>query len=341
MRCSTSPVGPLMVIALLCVAGAGPAFTDDLHPEAQQAAGVNDAAGGLRGSVDTSAWGFLAPQPSAIEAADLPPPAAPVAGLDGDLAEKPLSAEEFDALSQALVFDPDDRKAAARALRARKAVDTRAPGLEVSRNAGAYGSSTVVFKQPIAPPAGDWKARLGAELGMAADASTGSSPDNPLRVRRDTRGANAAFASVDVHDIATLDARVNPASENGVVATTFKRSLPIGSAVSMTLQSRTSMTETYGRGLTTSDIPMMTLPTSDGTATPRVWGQENTARFNVLSTGTSFGAGVSSSSTDTVTHNTLSAEQKLYGPVSVSTAITDVGQSWENKSVTARAKFNW
>lgn len=329
MRRSTSPVGPLMAIALLCAAGTGPAFGDDIP------------AGDLRGSVDMSAWGFLAPQTSAVEAADLPPPIAPVAGLDGAPAQKPLSAEEFDALGEALMFDPDDRKAAARALRARKAVDTKTTGLEVSRNTGAYGSSTVIFKQPIAPPAGDWKARLGAELGTVADTGNNVSPNNPLRVRHDARGANAAFASVDVHDIATLDARVNPASEQGVVATTFKRSLPIGSAVSMTLQSRTSMTETFGRGLATSDIPLMALPASDGTTTPRVWGQENTARFNVLSTGTSFGAGVSSSSTDPVTHNTLSAEQKLYGPVSVSTAITDVGQAWANKSVTARAKFNW
>jgi hypothetical protein len=85
----------------------------------------------------------------------------------------------------------------------------------------------------------------------------------------------------------------------------------------------------------------MALPLSDGTTTSRVWGQENTARVNILATGTTFGAGVSASSTDPLTHNTLSAEQKLYGPLSVSTSIYDVGKEGESRSVSARAKFNW
>lgn len=33
-----------------------------------------------------------------------------------------------------------------------------------------------------------------------------------------------------------------------------------------------------------------------------------------------------SASNDPVTHNTLSAEQKLYGPLQVTTAVTDFGQ---------------
>ena len=86
----------------------------------------------------------------------------------------------------------------------------------------------------------------------------------------------------------------------------------------------------------------MALPASDGgTSTSRVWGQENSARFKILSTGTTLGAGVTSSSTDPVTHRMLSAEQTLYGPLSVSTTIYDVGQAGENCAVSARARFNW
>lgn len=322
MRRSTSPVGPLIAVALLCAAPA--ARADD-----------------LRGSVDASAWSFLETADPTVQVEDLPPPLAPVAGLDGDVADKPLSAEERDKLSQALLFDAHDLAAAARELRARKAAGLKSGSFEVSKTGQAGGVSTVVFKQPIASETGAWKARLGAELGMAPDAYAGSTPDNPLRVQRNARGANAAWASVDVHEIATVDARVNPAGEQGLLATTFKRSMPIGSRLSMTLQSRTSMTETFGRGIATSDIPLMVLPSSDGTTTSRVWGQENSARFNILATGTTLGAGVSSSSTDPVTHNSLSAEQKLYGPLSVSTSIYDVGKEGENRSVSARAKFSW
>lgn len=322
MRRSTSPIGPLIAVALLCAASA--ARADD-----------------LRGSVDASAWSFLEMADPTVQVEDLPPPLAPVAGLDGDVADKPLSAEERDKLGQALLFDAHDLAAAARELRARKAAGLKSGSFEVSKTGQAGGVSTVVFKQPIAPETGAWKARLGAELGMAADANAGSTPDNPLRVQRNARGANAAWASVDVHEIATVDARVNPAGEQGLLATTFKRSMPIGSRLSMTLQSRTSMTETFGRGMATSDIPLMVLPSSDGTTTSRVWGQENSARFNILATGTTLGAGVSSSSTDPVTHNSLSAEQKLYGPLSVTTSIYDVGKEGENRSVSARAKFSW
>lgn len=345
MHRSTSPVGPLIALAFLCVAA--PAAADELHPdERSQPAAENyplsdtGTAGELRGSSEASAWSFLDPPAPSVQVEDLPAPAAPVAGLDGDTSNKPLSAEERDRLGQALLFDPHDPGAAARALRQRKPADVKSSGLEVSRTRRDGGLSTVTFNKPIAPNAGDWKARIGADLGIA-DTNSVFTPDNPLRVQRDARSANAAWASVDVREFATVDARVNPAGEQGLLATTFKRSVPLGSNLSMTLQSRTSMTESFGRGTTTSDIPMTALPSSDGTTTPRVWGQENTARLNLLPTGTIFGAGVSSSSTDTVTHNTLSAEQKLYGPLSVSTAITDIGQSGENKSLSARAKFNW
>ena len=337
MRRSTSPVGPLMAVALLCAVAtaSAPALADDLRPDAAVAAGE------LRGSVDASAWGFLdAPAPS-IQVETLPAPVAPTAGLDGGALEKPLSAEERDQLAQALLSGPDHPGASSHTLRPRRPLDVKSSGFEVSRTKHADGVSTVIFNKPIAPPAGDWKAKVGADLGMAPDAQSGFSPDNPLRVQRDASGANAAWASVDVREFATVDARVSPASEQGMLATTFKRSVPIGGDLSMTLQSRTSMTESFGRGTATSDIPLMALPASDGTTPPRVWGQENSARLNILATGTTFGAGVSSSSTDTVTHNTLSAEQKLYGPLSVSTAITDAGQSWENKSVSARARFSW
>jgi len=345
MRRSTSPVGPLMAVALLCAVGTAQALAGEPGAEKGAENGAPEAAiaeGELRGSVDASpsasAWAFLeAPAPS-IQVEPLP---APVAGLDGNAHEKPLSAAERDALTQALMFDPHDAGAISRALRARRPADVKTGSLEVSRAGRADGVSTVSFNKPIAPSAGDWKAKVGADLGVAPDTQTGFSPDNPLRVQRDARGANAAWASVDVREFATVDARVSPASEQGMLATTFKRSVPIGGNLSMTLQSRTSMTESYGRGTATSDIPLMALPASDGTTTPRVWGQENSARLNILATGTTFGAGVSSSSTDTVTHNTLTAEQKLYGPLSVSTAITDAGRSWENKSLSARARFNW
>jgi len=42
-----------------------------------------------------------------------------------------------------------------------------------------------------------------------------------------------------------------------------------------------------------------------------------------------------------VTHNTFSADQKLYGPLHVTTAVTDVGQTTSSKSISAGFKLNW
>jgi hypothetical protein len=40
-------------------------------------------------------------------------------------------------------------------------------------------------------------------------------------------------------------------------------------------------------------------------------------------------------------HDTLSADQKLFGPLHVTTAVSDIGQPVTNKSVTAGFKLNW
>jgi hypothetical protein len=78
-----------------------------------------------------------------------------------------------------------------------------------------------------------------------------------------------------------------------------------------------------------------------GQAWGQAWGNEKIAKFDILPTGTTLAAGLASTSTDPVTHNTLSADQKLYGPLHVTTAVTDVGQTTSSKSITAGFKLNW
>jgi hypothetical protein len=40
-------------------------------------------------------------------------------------------------------------------------------------------------------------------------------------------------------------------------------------------------------------------------------------------------------------HNTLSAEQKLFGPLHVTTSVSDLGEATVNKSITAGFKLHW
>jgi hypothetical protein len=84
--------------------------------------------------------------------------------------------------------------------------------------------------------------------------------------------------------------------------------------------------------------PATTTPT---TAPAQIWGDEKNVKFNILPTGTTLGAGLTTATNDPITHNTLSADQKLYGPLHVTTAVTDVGQTTVSKSISAGLKFNW
>jgi hypothetical protein len=85
----------------------------------------------------------------------------------------------------------------------------------------------------------------------------------------------------------------------------------------------------------------MTLPSTGAPAQSQIFGNEKSVKFNILPTGTMVGAGVVTASNDPVTHNTFSADQKLYGPLHVTTTVTDVGQTTSNKSLTAGFKLNW
>lgn len=250
-----------------------------------------------------------------------------------------LSAEDNSIIDKALAADPASYlNAPARPLRLPALAGTK--GLDLSRTNRPDGSGTVVVKKPLAS---EWDANVGADIGYAADMPYGHDPKNPLGVTRNERGG-AASASVGLPNFATIDARVDPNNEQGRVGTTFKRSLPVGDKFSVSVQSRYSVTESLGQPqAAATDIPLRVAPPSEPTAAavPRVWGNENFAKFSILPTGTTLGAGLNSTSTDPVTHNTLSAEQKIYGPLGVTTAVTDVGRVNENKSVTARFKLTW
>ena len=249
----------------------------------------------------------------------------------------PLTPEEADVLRNALDFNsPVSSSAPAKALRARDLPKSK--GLDVTRTDRPDGSSSMVMKQPLPI---DWDGAIGADLGLRPAQSFGYRPDRVIAGPGDDRGTGAAWASVGmVPNIATLDARVDPSNDQGRLGTTFKHSMPVGSYLSLTLQNSYSITETFGSSPAYTEVPLMALP-APSAPTPQVWSSERAAKFDILPTGTSFGARLATSSTDPVTHNQLSAHQKIYGPLNVTTAMTDVGQTTTSKSISARFKLNW
>ncbi len=262
--------------------------------------------------------------------------------VDGDGAKPldgtPLTPEETDALGNALLFD------AANIASAKPAKPLHLPSLndpnkfDVSHSGKPDGSSTLVLKQPLAS---EWDAKVGADLTLAAPPD-GYRPSQALPAANAGQDTGAAWASVGVPNLASVDARVDPNGDQGKLGTTFKHAIPVGGKFSVTLQNSYSVTEAFSQPASpASEVPLMAAPAGAAPPTPQIWGSQKAVKLDVLTTGTSFGAGVATASNDPVTHNTFSADQKLYGPLHVTTAVTDVGQLSASKSITAALKLNW
>jgi hypothetical protein len=303
-------IGGRIAVALMC-ACALPAMAQEAAQETTQE--VTSAAG-LRPTVDGNE-AALGPEDTA------------------------LSPEDNAIIDKALALDPASfANAPVKPLRLPALANSK--GLDLSRTDRPDGSGTVILRKPLAT---EWDANIGADLGLAATSPGGYGRDNPLGVTRNDRNSGAAWASVGVSRFASVDARIDPNNEQGRIGTTFKHSLPVGDRFAVSVQSRTSVTETLGQPqAATSEIPLRVAPSNDPAApVPRVWGNENIAKLDILPTGTTLGAGITTISTDPVTHNQISAEQKIYGPLGVTTAVTDFGRPSESKSVNARFKLTW
>ena len=286
----------------------------------------------------TSACAF----PAAAQDASAPAEAAAAAAAAGanPQADVPLTPEESAALGNALTFDAADL-AGNQPVRPLRLPSLNDPNkFAVSHSDRPDGSSTLTVKQPLAS---EWDAKVGADLSLAAAPPDGATPSKPFPLKPAGRDSGAAWASVGVADLATVDARVDPASDQSKLGTAFKRSIPVGGKFSVTLQDSYSMTETFGAHTPApSDVPLMTEPAATpAPATQQIWGSQNAVKLDVLATGTSLGAGVVTASNDPVAHSTFSADQKLYGPLHLTTAVNDVGQPTISKSISAAFRLTW
>lgn len=145
-----------------------------------------------------------------------------------------------------------------------------------------------------------------------------------------------------VANFGSVDARVDPYNEQGKFGTTLKQSIPFGGRFAVTLQGSYSVTETLGQPAAgANDIPLMALPLGPGAGLALGLRQRKSGQVQHSSDGHHTWCRRPSASNDPVTHNTLGAEQKLYGPLQVTTAITDFGQITSSKSTSAGVKLRW
>lgn len=251
----------------------------------------------------------------------------------------PLSPEEAAALDRALSFDPARLSGkAANTLRVRGL--PQPAGFDVSGKDRPDGSGTVTVKRPLSA---EWNADVGADFNLAAPPPDLYRPKQPLPAQAYSGEATgAAWASVDVvKNLATVDGRLDGGSDLGQLGTTLQHSVPLGSRFSLTLRDRYAVSGNFAAPSANPAALPVAAPPPGAVAPDAVWSNQKEVKFNVLSIGTTLAAGIASTNTDPVVHRTLSADQKLYGTLHVTTAVTDVGQPTANKSVGAALKFNW
>ena len=268
---------------------------------------------------------------------------------DDPQAGRPLTPDESALLGQALLFDPTDLAATTSARPLHLPTLSKPHDLSVNGTQNPDGTSKVAVKQPLATA--DWDANVGADLKTAAPPPTSFEPGKPFPGTVDDAGSGAAWASLGVPNLASVDARLDPTNDQGKLGTTFKHSIPVGKNFSVTVQNTYSVTETFSQPTATtatatgpSGLPLMAAPLPTTTQPPaqtEIYGNEKSVKLAISPTGTTLAAGFTTASNDPVTHNTLSADQKLFGPLHVTTAVTDIGEPTSKKSITAGFKLTW
>ena len=225
-----------------------------------------------------------------------------------------------------------------------------------SRAQNAFGNSTSpTFGSRTDKPDGSVALRIGRRLptewetkfGLDASLPSESPADHPAIYGADGNrtSSGAVWGSVTgpgvaplIFDKTAIDARVDSGEANGKVGATLSRTVPLGSELSLIVRDQYSVTQSLHGGAAASTAPQ-TEPTS--TMPSSAWNIDRSVSLKLGATGTTLSAGMATSSIDPQWHNKLSAEQKVFGLLSVTTSVSDPGTAASNKSIIAGFKHTW
>ncbi|WP_298256129.1 hypothetical protein [Bradyrhizobium sp.] len=194
-----------------------------------------------------------------------------------------------------------------------------------------YGSAVSV-KQPISP---FLNTQVGADMTVVRQPQTlaellaekaGNGGNEPQS--SGTAWASASAPGVGpIWDKTTVEARINPSQDRGRLGTSLSKSLALSEQYSLTLQNGYNMTQGFAPTL--------------GAAGRSTYGTEQSAKFGITDTGTSFSAGQSLSTADDRWLRKIGAEQKIVGGFNISASIAETPLGIPNKSVAAGFKQSW
>ncbi len=199
------------------------------------------------------------------------------------------------------------------------------------------GSSALSVRQSLFP---FWNTRIGADINVASPAPTTSYEVLTRRLEGTdpyAQSGGSAWAGMTapgvgtIWDKTTIEARINPSTDQTTFGTAISKSLPFGSnRYSLNMQSGTNLIQ---QGHT----PLAGLV---GGASSNL-AIDNSAKLNFLATGTSLIAGQTLSTTDDRWLSHVGAEQKLFGGVSVTGSISETAEGYAERSLKAAYKYRW
>jgi hypothetical protein len=185
--------------------------------------------------------------------------------------------------------------------------------------------SAVSVKQPISP---FWDTRIGADMTIVRQPATLSEllAEKATYGGSEPQSSGTAWAAVtapgvgSIWDKTTVEARLDPAQDQGKLGTSLSKSLALGEQYSLTLQNGYNMVQ---QGLAHS------------------YETEQSARLSIADTGTSFSAGQSLSTADDKWLRKIGAEQKIVGGFNISGSVAETALGPANKRITAGFRQSW
>ena len=205
-----------------------------------------------------------------------------------------------------------------------------------SANEKANGTSAVSVKQSISP---FWDTRIGADMTVARQ---GTATTSELLSEKLANGGSlpqssgTAWAAITAPGVASIwdktsvEARVDPGSEQSRLGTSFSKSLPLGEQYSVTLKNDYNLIQ---QGI----VPVPGIVSHPA----RSHETDQSARLSITDTGTSLIAGQTLSTSDDKWLRKVGAEQKLFDGVTISGSIGETPSGAASKSFSAGFKRSW
>ena len=205
-----------------------------------------------------------------------------------------------------------------------------------SANERANGTSAVSVKQSISP---FWDTRIGADMTVARQGTATTSEQLSEKLANGgslPQSSGTAWAAVTAPGVASIwdktsvEARVDPGSEQSKLGTSLSKSLPLSEQYSLTLKNDYNLIQ---QGF----VPVPGIVSHPA----RSHETDQSAKLSITDTGTSLIAGQTLSTSDDKWLRKVGAEQKLFDGVTISGSIGETPSGAANKSLSAGFKRSW